>query len=171
VKRPALLVWVFLAACASGNHTCDLASIAVPETFAEVLHGDALAGDLRNALLALATCPLEEACFSRAGLDRPSDVDTSRTQARACLDVLKWTKETDALVAIYLSRHGAEDRGGEFLMIATYDGQGWRFSWPATLGPSSADADRRFPLQASPLRFGQRRVSVSTRSRPRDFAR
>jgi hypothetical protein len=153
VKRAAVLVWVFLAACASGNRTCDVASIAVPETFAEVVHGDALVGDLRNALLALATCPLEDACFSKAGLDRPSEVDTSRTQARECLDVVRWTKETDALVAVHLSRQGAEDRDGEFVMFAAYDGQRWRFSWPATLGPSSADEHRRLPLQATPLRF------------------
>ncbi|HEX2834375.1 MAG TPA: hypothetical protein VHW00_15300 [Thermoanaerobaculia bacterium] len=87
---------------------------------------------VKRALEALALCDATSPALVEAGVD---GVVESR-EAAQCMRVVRATEEATMVVLILAPRAlRRPSRADQFLMLATWDGTSWRFTWPAPLGP------------------------------------
>lgn len=143
--RTKLLIgmfFIFLACVVPSRVPCVACetSPALTEQFIGVSHGLELAKTLPGALAAFADCNSSIAALIGAGfygLEKIDLVPGGRSRSRKCLRIIRWTQETPTIVAIYLSPSSGINAPGadDYVIFANYDGQRWRFSWPAILGP------------------------------------
>jgi hypothetical protein len=137
-----LIVCLSLSACSSAVIKCgETCSVSTPgaEAFQSIADGAELASSLRKVLVALSECNAESPALVASGLMDPhTSGQWPVTHALQCFSVIRWTDE-GTFIAFYLGRlHRSGSIGpAEFMMTAAYDGEQWRFTWPADLGPSN----------------------------------
>lgn len=136
-----LVVCVCLEACVANVVPCTArCEVTVPDrdSFRSVSGGEKLPDALRRSLGVLAKCDVDRVSLEEAGFtDKSASGQSPVEHAAHCLSVVRWSNE-GTFVAFYLGRVQRDGRTGpeEFLMIGTFDGTRWRFTWPADIGPS-----------------------------------
>ena len=141
MRRLSLLLLIgTLAGCTSASVGCGACTVTMPAAaeLRSILHGEQLRSQLHEVLTALAACDVASPALAEAGLEDPHQSGQQPvTRAMQCLRVVRVTAETPSLVAFDLAPQRVDGSAGaaEFVMFASYDGQRWRFTWPAGLGP------------------------------------
>lgn len=132
-----LLLGLSAMGCVSAPTPCGHCVVAVPETIA-VSHAAELREQLRGALQALSACDPSSAMLAGAGLEDPNTSGQRPvTTALQCLAVTNVEKSDAYEVVLYLAPVSAHGRAAkpELVMLASWDGTRWRFTWPALRGP------------------------------------
>ncbi|MDP9193799.1 MAG: hypothetical protein M3P06_19060 [Acidobacteriota bacterium] len=135
-----LLVMFVICGCRSASVGCERCIVDVPTDaeLGDVPPASELHQALRRVLTALALCDPHDPALDRAGLENPyTSGQKPVTYALQCLRVVRWTRTAPTEMAFFMAPLLKNGRVGDedLIMIGTWDGQRWQFSWPAVLGP------------------------------------